>query len=91
MLGSTYFAQNYTSIICQGLVGGVLTALIGGVGAISTAAEGAAVGAIIGSLSGGGGIGILAVLVGGIGSAHNDNLFKDIAFHYQVQKKLEEL
>ena len=73
------------------IVGGALTAPIGGVGAVPTAAGGAAVGAIIGSLSVGGGIGTLAILAGGIGSAHNNNLFKDIAFYYQVQKKLEEL
>jgi GTPase Era involved in 16S rRNA processing len=73
------------------LVGGVLTAPIGGVGAIPTAAGGAALGAAIGSAFGGGGIGALAVFAGGVGSAHNNNLFKDIAFYHQVQKKLEEL
>ena len=73
------------------IIGGVLTSPIGGVGAIPTAAGGAAVGAIVGSLSGGGGVGTLAVLAGGIGSAHNNKLFKDIVFYYQVQKKLEEL
>ena len=73
------------------LVGGLLTAPIGGVGAIPTAAGGAAVGALIGSVSGGGGIGALALVAAGIGSAHNNRLFKDIAFYHQVQKKLEEL
>ena len=73
------------------IVGGALTAPIGGVGAVPTAAGGAAVGAIFGSVFGGGGIGTLAALAGGIGSAHSDDLFKDIAFYYQVQKKLEEL
>ena len=73
------------------LVGGVLTAPVGGVGAIPTAAGGAALGALIGSASGGGGIGALALFSGGIGSAYNNNLFKDIAFYRQVQKKLEEL
>ena len=74
-----------------GFIGGILTAPIGGVGAIPTAAGGAAVGALIGSVSGGGGVGTLALVAGGIGSAHNNNLFKDIAFYHQVQKKLEEL
>ena len=73
------------------IVGAVLTAPIGGVGAVPTAAGGAAVGAFIGSLSGGGGIGTLALIAGGIGSAHNNSLFKDVAFYHQVQKKLEEL
>jgi predicted GTPase len=73
------------------LVGGVLTAPIGGIGAIPTAAGGAALGALIGSASGGGGIGAFALLAGGIRSAHNNNLFKDIAFYHQVQKKLKEL
>jgi GTP-binding protein EngB required for normal cell division len=72
------------------IIGGVLTAPIGGIGAVPTAAGGAALGALIGSLSGGGGIGTLAFFAGGIGSAHNDNLFKDIAFYHQVQKKLQD-
>ena len=73
------------------IIGAVLTAPIGGVGAVPTAAGGAALGALIGSLSGGGGIGALALVAGGVGSAHNNNLLKDIIFYVQVQKKLEEL
>ena len=73
------------------LIGGILTAPIGGVGAVPTAAGGAAVGGLIGSVSGGGGIGALALIAGGIGSARNNDLFKDIAFYHKVQKKLEEL
>ena len=73
------------------LVGGVLTAPIGGIGAAPFAAGGAALGALIGSASGGGGGGALALVAGGICSAHNNRLFKDIAFYHQVQKKLKEL
>lgn len=45
-----------------GIVGGVLTAPIGGFGAIPTAAGGAAFGSWIGTVIGGGGIGILSVI-----------------------------
>ena len=72
-------------------IGGILTAPIGGVGAAPTAAGGAALGAFLGSLFGGGGAGVVALLTGGLASAHNENLFKDIAFYYEVQKKLKEL
>ena len=74
-----------------GVIGGILTAPLGGIGAAPTAAGGAAVGALLGSLFGGGGAGVVALLTGGIATAHNENLFKEIAFYYGVRKKLEEL
>ena len=74
-----------------GVIGGILTAPFGGFGAAPTAAGGAAMGALLGSLFGGGGTGVVALLAGGLATAHNENLFKDITFYYQVQKKLEEL
>ena len=72
-------------------IGGILTAPIGGVGAVPTAAGGAALGGLLGSLFGGGGTGVVGLLAGGLATAHNENFFKDIAFYYEVQKKLEEL
>ena len=74
-----------------GVIGGILTAPLGGIGAAPTAAGGAAVGALLGSLFGGGGAGVVALLTGGLATAHNENLFKEIAFYYGVHKKLEEL
>ena len=74
-----------------GVIGGILTAPFGGFGAAPTAAGGAAVGALLGSLFGGGGAGVVALLTGGLATAHNESLFKDIAFYFDVRKKLEEL
>ena len=74
-----------------GVIGGILTAPFGGFGAAPTAAGGAAVGALLGSLFGGGGAGAVALLTGGLATAHNENLFKEIAFCYEVHKKLKEL
>ena len=48
-------------------------------------------GAFLGLLFGGGGAGVVALLTGGLATAHNENLFKEIAFYYGVRKKLEEL
>ena len=74
-----------------GVIGGILTAPFGGFGAAPTAAGGAAVGALLGSLFGGGGAGVVALLTGGLATAHNESLFKEIAFYFEVRKKLEEL
>lgn len=72
-------------------IGGALTAPIGGLGALPTAAGGAILGAIAGSLFGGGGTGSIVGISGGIGSARNNDLFKDIEFWRRVEKKLNEL
>ena len=66
-------------------IGAILTAPIGGVGAT---AGGAALGALLFFFFF---AGAFALLAGGLATAHNENLFKDIAFYYEVQKKLKEL
>ena len=73
------------------VIGGILTAPIGGVGAVPTAIGGAELGAMIGSLFGGGGLATVAFFAGGITNARKNNLFEDIAYHREVEKKLAEL
>ena len=65
-------------------IGSALTAPVGGVGTLP-------VSIVVGSLLGSFGGDMLVALTGGISSAYNSNLFRDIMFYYKVQKKLKEL